>query len=924
MFSKLRDQIRAFEQLRGGEKNLDARRMHNVMLQKEKIIRGVCNPDDPIENLGNIIFTWKYVDDVLCKWIRTHMKIEQYSASVMQIMFTIVAFWLQQNITDEFRYEFTEYLVTYVDKLGYFDRTERLFETYVAAATEDRFHEVLEALTARNLSQRPELREKLTTFLGGMQRSSRTDVKESPNEATDAQMQRQRQQRQDRRKAQLKMRQKARRLTGLKERQHQDPHARAVIDAAEKLEEAQQQLAATRTKLARHKQKTFQDVIDAAEKLEVARQQLAAARTELAKREQIPSQTVNDATTQLQKTQQQLAAARTELARLRRQNTQAGSGNNQLKSTVSSRDVSGAASGEGGTGGEDTPRVASGAASGEGGTGGEDTPRDASGAASGEGGGGEDGGVPDTSSSSDDEGDDDSADDKTGGVASLFDKCGCKKCTKWFTSAAQGALKCAKVGGKFICSCIPMMMKQVWSNKLVLVKTIFSFYRAHQLAHTSYENGVDIQNLPLSAILNPFGRSDFFGSQTMTDEEAIAKCQNLGGTDCDNPDYIELMKLPSAKYVGQISTQLVIDKHDGNQFLFNYASNPVVKAVVGAVMLNGAAQGEAGSAIASELSTLVPQAGGVLEVIQNWAPAQVQDYAINWGTSFSSNWLSGTKLNIVSMGAEALVDAIVINTGTQACAWGISYINSIVLSLNSDSTPQLVQLNKESLAEIIGDKLSHPGSNTQITNTNLRNILIVADSIDNDAVNTTALEEQIDNQSIAEIRNISMSLHNAIQHAEFASAMHTAFETLRPLQNPRELSAEHPARQQQMEWSLQQSLVPDNFPQLFETLSTIYPNITALFTNYNDVINRHIKANPDLAPKFFENIEQIVLDEEYRQHAHKTLIPTGVLHATRLAGYSSVFLTMLFTMMIWANAGKIVRKIPFSMLSKLTSICKKQ
>lgn len=172
MLSKLRAKIEAFEKLHGG-KNVDARRLHNMMRTHERILRGGDAGQSEDAALEQAHYVSKLHLDVVCEMMHKMAGVEQYKHVLFQLMVHVVVFWNQENQDEDLKYAYCELAASYFDLLGYFDRSEMLLQSPMGSQFERRFHDVLEALTQRNLKNES-LHRGIETFLGGMGMGTKT------------------------------------------------------------------------------------------------------------------------------------------------------------------------------------------------------------------------------------------------------------------------------------------------------------------------------------------------------------------------------------------------------------------------------------------------------------------------------------------------------------------------------------------------------------------------------------------------------------------------------------------------------------------------------------------------------------------------------------------------------------------------------
>ncbi len=179
MFSQLRAQIDAFEQLNGGAPDLEVRRMFNMALKEEEIFRGGADPTNPQPvSLDQVLFGLNKSSALTYRIMRVNKRVPEYSYVLMQIMFIIVTFWNYPNLEESFRVHGTEHLISTLDQLNYFSVEEPVLSTPTGQKLEMRLHSILQELTEHNTQLRggEARRAKWKTFLGGAGKRKLPDI----------------------------------------------------------------------------------------------------------------------------------------------------------------------------------------------------------------------------------------------------------------------------------------------------------------------------------------------------------------------------------------------------------------------------------------------------------------------------------------------------------------------------------------------------------------------------------------------------------------------------------------------------------------------------------------------------------------------------------------------------------------------------
>lgn len=185
MFAKLKTRIRAFEELHGGQRNLEARELYNGMVSREKFKRrhsphlsggGDEEDEDEEDERGHLESILKQGLRGLALFAGSILDRKQIADKLLLIIRAVVVFWNSPDIERRFKYAYAGHLVSYVDHLGYFATAEPLFTGPFGSRIEDQFHTILRALTA-DIQSRPDefkggdkstLASTMSTFLGGM------------------------------------------------------------------------------------------------------------------------------------------------------------------------------------------------------------------------------------------------------------------------------------------------------------------------------------------------------------------------------------------------------------------------------------------------------------------------------------------------------------------------------------------------------------------------------------------------------------------------------------------------------------------------------------------------------------------------------------------------------------------------------------
>lgn len=169
MFAKLRAKIEAFESLHGG-KNLDARRMHNLALSQAKLIQGGGRVGEPTEqDATEAHFVAKHLMSFICRKLQEIGTIDTYKHLILSLMMYAVRVGIAKEVPDDVILAFVEYVSMYIDQLGYFDHEGYLFESPMGKAVEVAYHDLLEEVTTRNMTN-TNLQKKVETFWGGGRR----------------------------------------------------------------------------------------------------------------------------------------------------------------------------------------------------------------------------------------------------------------------------------------------------------------------------------------------------------------------------------------------------------------------------------------------------------------------------------------------------------------------------------------------------------------------------------------------------------------------------------------------------------------------------------------------------------------------------------------------------------------------------------
>ena len=199
MFSKLKAQIRAFEQIQGG-RNVEARRMFNHEWHKERILRGgeddggggSAEAEMDEAEVGQQLYDVTYavgmcLDKLLSILSDSPFRDFALNPFLSLLFGKVIAFWHADTFTDNFKRFHVEYSVGLLDKINYFDRKDRWLTNETGIILEDSFGDILRQLTTENeallmaegsvleggsrkdplFSQK--MHDKIVLFLGGVQ-----------------------------------------------------------------------------------------------------------------------------------------------------------------------------------------------------------------------------------------------------------------------------------------------------------------------------------------------------------------------------------------------------------------------------------------------------------------------------------------------------------------------------------------------------------------------------------------------------------------------------------------------------------------------------------------------------------------------------------------------------------------------------------